>query len=449
MRIDTDASFQTRFEARLNALRTPDAPLGLAFSGGGDSSALLLAASRWADARSDALHVFIVDHGLTTHSADHAERAADRARALGCPAHLLRWTGKKPETGIQNAARQARHRLIAGAARRAGVRCILTGHTLDDQAETVWMRLRRGGHWRSLAAMRAVDPHPVWPQGRGLRLARLLLTERRADLRDWLNAEETGWIDDPANLDSTFERVRTRDRLVRLEAAGLAPQRLTCIAARAAALAAAEDRCAAAWLRDHAEIHAQGWMTLDPAALDRPGGARALQLAIAAVSGRSRPPDRARVEALAASPDGAGATLGGALLKPERGRLILSRDPGGALGRADGSAPAVRLTLKGGEAAVWDGRYFVRAGDAPARIVPLGDRRAGLPAAALTALKRLPAPVRRILPAAVTSDGEGWIAAAPLPGYDGDGPEMISLLETRLAHHLSGLKTAWAGGEGR
>lgn len=451
MRLSPGASLPDRIAGRLTALAKPDAPLGLAFSGGGDSGALLLAAARWADRTAARLHVFIVDHALAAHSAEHAECAADRARALGCETHLLRWSGEKPARGIQNAARQARHRLIADAARAADVRCILTGHTLDDQAETAWMRLKRGGHWRSLAAMRPLDPHPIWPEGRDLMLARPLLTERRAALRDWLAGEQADWIDDPANLDPAYERVRARERLRGLEPAGLAPERLTAVTVRAAALAAAEDRCAAAILQRRAVPHPEGWIALDTAALGQPGAARTLQLAIAAVSGQPRLPDRARCEALtasAAAPDFPGATLAGAFLKRNRDKLVLTRDPGGTLGRADWGAEAARLTLAAGEEAVWDGRFLIRAGAAPGRIVPLGDNRAGLPDAALRALSRLPAPVRRTLPAAETPGGAG-AAATPLLGYNRAGPEMISLIETRLAHHLTGVKTAWTGGEGR
>ena len=94
-----------------------------------------------------------VDHGLRPEASARGAAVKRLARSLGVAHRTLRWTGRKPTTGLQEAAREARYRLLAEAARKAGARHILTAHTLDDQAETVLFR------WRAAAASAGL---PAW-----------------------------------------------------------------------------------------------------------------------------------------------------------------------------------------------------------------------------------------------------------------------------------------------
>src|ERR1700761_3318119 len=178
------------------------APVAVAFSGGGDSHALLLAARAFADRCGRPLLALHVDHGLQPASAAWAEDAERTAGRLGAGFVRLCWTGDKPHAGAPAAARAARHRLIADAARRAGAPVVLVGHTLDDQLENALMR----GAGMGIGAPAEWSPSPVWPEGRGLFLCRPLLTLRRADLRPWLADEGLAWLDDPANDDLRHPR---------------------------------------------------------------------------------------------------------------------------------------------------------------------------------------------------------------------------------------------------
>ncbi len=124
-------------------------------SGGPDSTALLWLAARWRARRKHGptLIAVTVDHGLRPESAREARAVKRLAAKLDVAHRTVRWSGKKPETGIQQAAREARYRLLADAARKAGARHILTAHTLDDQAETVLFRLARGSGIAGLRGM--------------------------------------------------------------------------------------------------------------------------------------------------------------------------------------------------------------------------------------------------------------------------------------------------------
>ena len=336
----------------------PPGPLAVACSGGSDSLALLHLASAWARTRERPLHVLTVDHGLRPESVAETRAVARQAAALGHACETLHWTGPKPTTGLQAAARKARHRLLAQACRARGIAGLMLAHTLDDQAETVWMRLAAGGGWRGAAGMGAVAPSPAWPEGRGLALLRPLLGQRRAALQAWLSGQDVRWIDDPSNADTRYARVRIRQRLADLGAAGFDPARLAALAGTLAALRGAEGRAAWRLARETVEIAPWGGLALDaerlgavPAAIRR----TLLEAAVLAASGRRALPGRAALDRLdAALSERGGATGGGAMLAFWRGRGWLVRDPGAVLGRVDG-AGAADLAADG----VWDGRFAV------------------------------------------------------------------------------------------
>ena len=100
----------------------------LAVSGGPDSTALLFLAARWRKARrrGPKLLAVTVDHGLRAGSATEAKQVARLARSLGVPHRILRWTGAKPKSGLQEKARMARYRLLSEAAVKTGASHILT-----------------------------------------------------------------------------------------------------------------------------------------------------------------------------------------------------------------------------------------------------------------------------------------------------------------------------------
>jgi tRNA(Ile)-lysidine synthase len=194
----------------------------LAVSGGPDSTALMVLAARWVRRleRAPKLVAVTVDHGLRPEAAREAAAVKRLAKKLGIAHRTLAWRGRKPKSGLQEAARVARYRLLAETAARAGYAHILTAHTLDDQAETILFRLARGSGVLGLAGMAHASPLPI--DGRtSLFLVRPLLGLPKARLIATLAAERVGYSEDPSNVDPRFTRVRLRGLMPELAREGL------------------------------------------------------------------------------------------------------------------------------------------------------------------------------------------------------------------------------------
>lgn len=183
----------------------------VAVSGGSDSIALLMLAAAWAQRADVDLQVVTVDHGLRPEAAAEAAYAASISEGLELPHITLAWEGIKPSSGISSSARNARYRLLEQFASDIDVSVILTGHTADDQAETLMMRNARSSNYsqgRGLAGMARTTCLPS-----GTKLVRPLLGVTRSALRGYLAELNQSWIEDPSNQDETFERVRVRKAL--------------------------------------------------------------------------------------------------------------------------------------------------------------------------------------------------------------------------------------------
>jgi len=234
----------------------------LAISGGPDSTALLYLMARWCARRHPAPHLVAVsiDHGLRPEARREASDVKCLSEKLGVEHRTMRWSGAKPATGIQEAARVARYRLLRAAARRAKARCVLTGHTLDDQAETVLFRMARGSGLAGICGMarrvpiddlavgfgRLADVTYFTGAGRNtggrivgrpdrandVVLVRPLLDLPKARLIVTLQEAGIAYADDPSNADPRFTRSRLRKLMPVLAGEGLTPQRLVRLARR-------------------------------------------------------------------------------------------------------------------------------------------------------------------------------------------------------------------------
>jgi tRNA(Ile)-lysidine synthase len=206
--------------------------LVIAVSGGPDSTALLWLAARWRKSgkQRPKLVAVTVDHGLRREAAREAAAVKKFAKPLGVEHRTVVWKGAKPATGLPQAARQARYALLAEAAIKAGAEHILTAHTLDDQAETVIIRMSRGSGLTGLAAMTQVSR---LPNGAGhISLVRPLLDIPKARLIATLRGARIGFADDPSNRDPRFTRARLRTLMPELAREGLDAPRLSLLARR-------------------------------------------------------------------------------------------------------------------------------------------------------------------------------------------------------------------------
>jgi tRNA(Ile)-lysidine synthase len=305
-------------------------------SGGPDSTALLWLASRWRGSRKSGpeLIAVTVDHGLRPEARREADAVKQLAQNLGIAHRILHWTGAKPKTGIQEAARNARYALIAEEAKAAGGRQVLTAHTLDDQAETVLFRLLCGSGLAGLQAMTAIAPYPGEP---ALSLARPFLSVPKVRLLATLRQADLPFSDDPSNHDPRHARPRLRQIMPQLAAEGLTAARLATLARRLqradAALCHAVDKASkrvslTAWEEGGRIVLNRALFMALPAEI----GLRLLARAIAAAGGEG-PTELGKLEMLFAAvtqaADGAvfRRTLAGAMVTGKAAELVIEQAP--------------------------------------------------------------------------------------------------------------------------
>jgi len=314
------------------------------------------------------LHALIVDHGLRPQSAREARFAAEAANKAGATAEILLWT--HPRTG-QGHARLARHRLLANACAARDISLLCLAHTLDDRIETLRMRAARPGGERRLTGPDRLDPSPVWPEGAGLMLARPFLGLRRSQLRTYLTDLAARWLEDPSNEDIAYERVRLRQEP--WPEGGEAESELLARSDQARAARATLRAEAMALIQSAAALMGWGGFEVRRAAFakaDRGVAHLAMESLMLAASGAGETPAPGQTETmLTALLNREAATAGGAALT---GQGVLGRDPGGALGRADGTPGAQTARLQPGESATFDGRWRICA-HRPITIAPWGE----------------------------------------------------------------------------
>ncbi|ESR26171.1 tRNA lysidine(34) synthetase TilS [Lutibaculum baratangense] len=394
----------------------PATGIAVAVSGGADSVALMHLLADWRRRAASHLpmRVLTVDHGLREGSAAEAKRVAAWAAELALAHETLRWTGPKPFSNLQAAARTARYRLLCEACARHGLSHLVTAHHLDDQAETLLLRLARGSGVDGLSAMSGSVM-----RGEIVHM-RPLLDVPKDRLVATLREHGRTWIEDPSNGSDAFARARLRRLMPALAKEGLDARRLAATARRLSRARAALEASARHLERDVCAIDNAGFATVDLRELVRAEeeiGLRVLARVLMAVGGGTLPPRLDRLERLWAelgSASFSGATLAGCALRPSTDGLLVHREWG--------REGLPRMAVPANTVAMWDNRFRIANGSGEdLEIAPLGRQ---LPPDASG--ENLPPGVLAALPAACLG---GRPVAAPIPRWNGVEPygELVEL----------------------
>jgi tRNA(Ile)-lysidine synthase len=327
--------------------------LALAVSGGPDSVALMHLAARLA--QGPRLSVLTVDHGLRPESRQEADFVAGLAAQLGLPHAILTW--QEPHriaARIQERARAARYDLMADYCHTHDIPALVTAHTLDDQAETFLMRLKRGSGLDGLAAI------PEQGEWTGIPVLRPLLDVPKARLVATLDVAGVNYVADPSNLDRRYERARMRANSAALAAFGVTPEAIALSARRLRRAREALDCAARDFLAKHSETSEAGYALVDAETLASAPDEivlRALAQLIGAIGGGETPVQLAKLESLLdalRTHPGKTHTLGRCRIGPLKGRLGIFRE-------VRGTGLPVAL-LRPGERTLWDNRFRIELG---------------------------------------------------------------------------------------
>jgi tRNA(Ile)-lysidine synthase len=418
------------FAASLAALARFEAPpfLAVAVSGGPDSLALAILAHRWARDNGGEICALTVDHRLRPESGDEIRRLQTWLATRGIRHEVLVWSGEKPKSGIEQAARLARYRLLTSWCRVHGCLHLLTAHHREDQIETYLMRRRARSGPDGLAGMSAIR------ELGDCCLLRPLLAVGKDRLVALLRAERQPFIVDPSNLDPAFERSRYRRGGAMAGTTSAADLLAEIRELGAARLARQQDTNAQ--LARGVRVHPAGFAVLDPkilSAVPDDLAERLLAAVTTTIGGSSYSPRRkstARLRDVVAGNGPRGHTVGGCRFIRSRERVLVTRE----LARAAGP-----MRLAAGEALTWDARFQVIAPPNVSSPVSIGY----LGSAGVAELRRLAPRLRRnclprlLLPILPTVWDEDGIAAVPHLEYRREGAGAMPQIVFRPANPLT------------
>jgi tRNA(Ile)-lysidine synthase len=391
--------------------------------------ALAILADRWVRERHGEICALTVDHRLRPESSAETQRLNAWLSSRAIRHEVLLWAEEKPATGIQEAARIARYRLLADWCREHGCLHLLTAHHRDDQIETHLIRRRADSGLDGLAAMSTLR------ELADCRIVRPLLAFPKDRLVAFLNAEGQPFIKDPSNLNPAFERSRLRQCEGVMPAATEVPS-LRAQIRKLGIQRASHERIRNTTLAQDLALHPAGFAVLNSKILlgvSQDLAERLLSAIVATIGGAPYPARRERVArlrgVLVASRSRAH-TLGGCRFVRWREWVLVIRELASA---------AEPVSLSPGECFFWDRRFIVKhPADAGHSFMSgyLGQARINQHTRLAPEKRqgRLPRLLFPILPALWDEHG---IAAVPHLGYRRAGLRVVPQFKFRPVHPLT------------
>ncbi|MBO6919315.1 MAG: tRNA lysidine(34) synthetase TilS [Rhizobiaceae bacterium] len=297
------------------------------------------------------IHCFTVDHQLREDAKLEAQFVADFCASRHIKHQTLVWDEDKPSTGIQNAARWARYRLLCKAYEKVGAIGLVTGHNLDDQIETIQMRMLRDktGEGIGLSGMAAAALffNSMW-------VLRPFLGVRKQALKDHLSNASLYWIEDPSNQNELFERVRIRNQadhaisISEIEDAGRARQSLSVLAG--------------SYIRQYCSTNDGLVFEMTIADAEKRTLQKVLEVLVHVIGGRDRSLGRTDIDALydfAITPGDKRMTMGRVVLNKSGSKIQLDRENRGFS----------EQRIAPNEEIYWDGRFLIKNTNAEVDII--------------------------------------------------------------------------------
>lgn len=340
-----------KFSLSLNKLIAKNCTsLAIAVSGGPDSLCLTLLTNHWAQCQQIPFIALTVDHQLRPESRTEALQVHNWLTERGIRHEILPWSHGKITTHLQETARIARYRLLENYCRVHTIPYLLLGHILDDQFETIILRLAHHSSPNGLAGISSIR------EDRNVKIIRPLLSFSRQEIIKILEDQAMPWIEDPSNELDIYTRIRIRQNRHELKKFGLTPQRVLSFQQKMAQERMLKEKHTKEILNTHGKIFPEGYVLLPIQAFldqDPETQEQLLSSLLKLVSGNTYPTRQSKLESLhqkLLQADFKAAVCHGCFVQRWKGQLLFCRE-------FQNIGPP--LSLKEDKTLHWDNRFEV------------------------------------------------------------------------------------------